>query len=127
MHNFVAEELVTGRGLAVQYVPTLVSRLTIVTLSNVTEFARTHQSYFLNWSSHKVFSPFLIGGADIVLGIQLLASLNTIQVNLYVMFLIIQLNGKNYRLQEAPQKTHSKTSFQLLVEPVIQVIYVLPM
>ncbi|KAH0650190.1 hypothetical protein KY284_030102 [Solanum tuberosum] len=45
-------------------------------------------------------------------GIQWLASLNTIQANWNEMFLIFQLNVKTYKLQGVPQKTFTPTFFQ---------------
>lgn len=48
-----------------------------------------------------------------VSGIQWLAPLNTIQANWNEKFMIFQLNGKTYKLQGVPQKTHTIASFQL--------------
>ena len=51
-----------------------------------------------------------------VLGIQWLASLNTIKANWNEMFLIFQLNEKTYQLQGVPQKTLAPASFQADLE-----------
>ncbi|KAD5961022.1 hypothetical protein E3N88_12495 [Mikania micrantha] len=54
------------------------------------------------------FYPFSIGGVDVVLGIQWLSSLNTVQANWNDMFLIFSIDGKQYKLQgvtSGPQKS----------------------
>ncbi|KAH0669515.1 hypothetical protein KY285_023682 [Solanum tuberosum] len=48
-----------------------------------------------------------------VLGIQWIASLNTIQANWNEMFLIFQLKEKTYKLQGVPRKTITTTYFHL--------------
>ncbi|GJZ55399.1 retrotransposon gag domain, retroviral aspartyl protease [Tanacetum coccineum] len=65
------------------------------------------------------FFPFPMRGADVVLGIQWLASLNTIQANWNKMFMIFYLNRKQYKLQGIPSTTHigvSLHSYSKLVE-----------
>ncbi|XP_054824059.1 uncharacterized protein LOC129322054 [Prosopis cineraria] len=51
------------------------------------------------------FFPFSLGGADLVLGIKWLASLNTVQANWNELFMIFWLNGKRYKLQGVPNAT----------------------
>ncbi|GKC97941.1 retrotransposon gag domain, retroviral aspartyl protease [Tanacetum coccineum] len=64
------------------------------------------------------FHPFSLGGADLVLGIQWLATLNTVQANWKELFMIFTIDGKRYKLkgvQSGPQKS---SSFQhLAIEP----------
>ncbi|GJT57819.1 retrotransposon gag domain, retroviral aspartyl protease [Tanacetum coccineum] len=66
------------------------------------------------------FHPFSLGGADLVLGIQWLATLNTVQANWKDLFMIFTIDGKRYKLkgvQSGPQKS---SSFQhLAIEPEI--------
>lgn len=57
---------------------------------------------------------FSIGGVDLVLGIQWLASLNLVQANWNKMFLIFNLNGQKDKLQGVPHKAQSKATFQYL-------------
>ncbi|WMV37410.1 hypothetical protein MTR67_030795 [Solanum verrucosum] len=52
-------------------------------------------------------------------GIQWLASLNTIQANWNEMFLIFQLNVKTYKLKGIPQKALTPTFFQSDLEEQI--------
>ncbi|GKA73531.1 ty3-gypsy retrotransposon protein, partial [Tanacetum coccineum] len=47
------------------------------------------------------FYPFSIGGVDLVLGIQWLATLNTVQANWKEMFMIFNIDGKQYKLQDS--------------------------
>lgn len=49
-----------------------------------------------------------------MLGIQWLASLNTVQANWNEMFLIFTLNGRKYKLQGVPYKGQSEATFQYL-------------
>ncbi|KAH0747800.1 hypothetical protein KY290_027032 [Solanum tuberosum] len=60
----------------------------------------------------KDFYPFSVGGADLVLGIKWLASLNTVQANWNEMFLIFNLNGKRCKLQGVPQESNAPVAFQ---------------
>ncbi|KAH0773531.1 hypothetical protein KY290_010668 [Solanum tuberosum] len=111
-HNFVAEEIVTKLGLAVQYIPTFgvqIGNGEIIKCNKVCHDLSLEVSNLV--INHDLFH-FLFGGADMVLGIQWLASLNTIQANWNELFLIFQLNEKTYKLQGIPQKTLITTSFQ---------------
>ncbi|KAD3336757.1 hypothetical protein E3N88_32276 [Mikania micrantha] len=52
--------------------------------------------------------PFSIGEADIVLGIQWLSTLNTVEANWNEMFMVFTIDGKKYKLQgesSGPQKS----------------------
>lgn len=58
-----------------------------------------------NLSVIQVCYPFSIGGADVVLGIKWLASLNTMKANWNEMFMIFYIDGKRYKLQGVHQPT----------------------
>ena len=60
------------------------------------------------------YYPFAIGGADLVLGIKWLASLNTVQANWNKMFIIFYLNGRHYKLQGVPKAEQTEATFQCL-------------
>ncbi|KAD7117361.1 hypothetical protein E3N88_04629 [Mikania micrantha] len=62
----------------------------------------------------KDFYPFSIGGADGVLGIQWLSSLNTVQANWNEMFLIFTVDGKKYKLQGVSSGPLKSATFQQL-------------
>ncbi|GKB78344.1 retrotransposon gag domain, retroviral aspartyl protease [Tanacetum coccineum] len=64
------------------------------------------------------FFPFSIGGADLVLGIQWLETLNTVQANWKEMFMIFNVDGKRYKWQGISTGSQTSSSFQhLAVEP----------
>ncbi|KAH0746200.1 hypothetical protein KY285_007857 [Solanum tuberosum] len=92
MHNFVEEDIVTKLGLEVQYIPTFgvqIGNGEIIKCNKVCHDLLVEVS---NLVIKHDFFPFSFSGADMVLGIQWLASLNTIQDNWNEMFLIFQLN-----------------------------------
>ncbi|KAD4585120.1 hypothetical protein E3N88_22721 [Mikania micrantha] len=60
------------------------------------------------------FHPFSLGGADLVLGIQWLATLNTVQANWKEMFMIFSIDGKEYKLQGVTSGPQKSSSFQHL-------------
>jgi len=60
------------------------------------------------------FYPFAIGGADLVLGIRWLASLNTVQANWSEMFMIFFINGKKYKLQGVKSNHTSNAALHYL-------------
>ncbi|KAJ9552425.1 hypothetical protein OSB04_016470 [Centaurea solstitialis] len=61
------------------------------------------------------FHPFPLGGVDLVLGIQWLATLNTVQANWKEMFMIFKVDGKQYKLQGITSGPQKSSSFQHLV------------
>ncbi|KAF7823969.1 putative mitochondrial protein [Senna tora] len=56
--------------------------------------------------------PSAIGGADMVLGIKWLASLNTVQANWNDMFMIFEWNGKKYKLKGLQHTQSNSVSLQ---------------
>ncbi|XP_076911844.1 uncharacterized protein LOC143569947 [Bidens hawaiensis] len=65
------------------------------------------------------FYPFSLGGADLVLGIQWLATLNTVQANWKEMFTIFTIDGKKHKLQVYSSNmeqhlTHLEQALELL-------------
>ncbi|GJV68140.1 retrotransposon gag domain, retroviral aspartyl protease [Tanacetum coccineum] len=66
------------------------------------------------------FHPFSLGGADLVLGIQWLATLNTVQANWKELFMIFSIDGKRYKLQGISSGPQISSSFQhLAIDPQI--------
>ena len=64
------------------------------------------------------FYPFVLGGADVVLGMQWLATLNTVQANWAKNFMIFTVNGQEHKLQGLQPETHnSATCHHLTIEP----------
>ncbi|WMV55561.1 hypothetical protein MTR67_048946 [Solanum verrucosum] len=110
-NNFVAEEIVTKLGLAVQYIPTFGVQIGNGEIIKCNKVCHDLSLEVSNLVIKHNFFPFSFGGADMVLGIQWLASVNTIQANWNEMFLVFQLNEKTYKLQGVPRKTLTTTSF----------------
>ncbi|WMV09213.1 hypothetical protein MTR67_002598 [Solanum verrucosum] len=111
-HNFVAEEIVTKLGLVVQYIPTFGVQIGNGEIIKCNKVCHDLSVEVSNLVIKHDFNPFSFGGADMELGIQWLASLNTIQANWHGLFLFFQLNEKTYKLQGIHQKTLTTTSFQ---------------
>nr|GEU49764.1 retrotransposon Gag domain, retroviral aspartyl protease [Tanacetum cinerariifolium] len=66
------------------------------------------------------FHPFSLGGADLVLGIQWLATLNTVQANWEEMFMVFKIDRKQYKLQGVVSGLQKSSSFQhLAIDPEI--------
>ncbi|GJS25856.1 retrotransposon gag domain, retroviral aspartyl protease [Tanacetum coccineum] len=66
------------------------------------------------------FYPFSLGGVDPALGVQWLATLNTVQANWKELFMIFSIDGKRYKLQGIVTGPHKSSSFQYLaVEPEV--------
>lgn len=61
------------------------------------------------------FYPFSIGGADVVLGVQWLETLNTVQVYWKGIFMIFYVDGKRYKWQGISTGPQKSASFQHLV------------
>ncbi|KAD4888929.1 hypothetical protein E3N88_21002 [Mikania micrantha] len=60
------------------------------------------------------FHPFSLGGADLVLGVQWLATLNTVQANWREMFMIFTIDGKKYKFQGVESGPQKSSTFQHL-------------
>nr|GEV40358.1 retrotransposon Gag domain, retroviral aspartyl protease [Tanacetum cinerariifolium] len=66
------------------------------------------------------FHPFSLGSADLVLGIQWLATLNTVQANWKELFMIFSIDRKRYKLEGIVTGPQKSFSFQhLVVEPEV--------
>ncbi|KAD3639974.1 hypothetical protein E3N88_29197 [Mikania micrantha] len=64
------------------------------------------------------FYPFALGGDDVVLGIQLLATLSTVQANWAENSMIFTVNGQEHKLRGLKQATHNSTTcHHLAIKP----------
>lgn len=61
------------------------------------------------------FDLFSLKGAEVILGIKWLVSLNTIQANWNKMFLIFNINGKQYKLQGVPKSESQEIALQSFI------------
>ncbi|PWA84530.1 retrotransposon gag domain, Retroviral aspartyl protease [Artemisia annua] len=65
------------------------------------------------------FYQFALGGADVVLGIQWLATLNTVQANWKEMFMKFTIDGKEYKLQGLPPNLQLSATFSHLTAEIV--------
>nr|GEV13730.1 retrovirus-related Pol polyprotein from transposon opus [Tanacetum cinerariifolium] len=78
------------------------------------------KSYVNELKINQDFHPFSLGGADLVLGIQWLATLNTVQANWKEMFMVFKIEEKQYKLQGIVSGPQKSSSFQhLAIDPEI--------
>ncbi|GJY60943.1 retrotransposon gag domain, retroviral aspartyl protease [Tanacetum coccineum] len=98
-HNFISDVLVNELKLTSQMVAPFGVQ---IRNGDVIRCIKVCRDLSLQLGGLKVvqdFYPFSIGGADVVLGIQWLATLNTVQANWKEMFMIFTIDGKQYKLQ----------------------------
>ena len=118
-HNFISEQVVEELNLSTQSITSFGVQ---IGNGDVIRCNRICHNVSLQLPGLKItqdYYPFSIGGADVVLGIKWLASLNTVQANWNEMFLIFTLNGKKYKLQGVPHKSSTHASFQFLAKETI--------
>ncbi|KAH0660925.1 hypothetical protein KY289_029673 [Solanum tuberosum] len=111
-HNFISEKIVEELQLPAQVVPYLRVQIGNGDIIRCNRLCQNLVVKFPRLTIDQDFYPFSVGGADLVLGIKWLASLNTVQANWNEMFLIFNLNGKRYKLQEVPQESNAPVAFQ---------------
>ncbi|XP_038687486.1 uncharacterized protein LOC119986865 [Tripterygium wilfordii] len=111
-HNFIAERIVEEVGLPVQIIPPFGVQIGNGEVIKCNRLCQEVAVELPGLTITQDYYPFAIGGADLVLGIKWLASLNTVQANWNEMFLIFHLKGKKYKLQGVPHKTQAEASFQ---------------
>ncbi|KAK1412796.1 hypothetical protein QVD17_34309 [Tagetes erecta] len=111
-HNFISDILVNELKLSTQ----LVSPFGVqIGNGDIIRCSRVCRDLSLQISDLKIvqdFYPFSIGGADLVLGIQWLATLNTVQANWKDMFMIFTLDGRKYKLQGVDSGPQKSAEFQ---------------
>lgn len=97
-HNFVSDAIVQELQLMMQYVPTFGVQIGNEDVIRCNSIYRDLEVQLPGLKLRQDFYPFPIGGADLVLGIQWLATLNTVQANWKDMFMIFTINGRQYKL-----------------------------
>lgn len=119
-HNFIAESLVAELELPFAEIPTFGVQIGNGEIVKCHQLCKDLKLQLPGLNIVDEFYPFSLKGADVVLGIKWLASLNTIQANWNEMFLIFRLNGKQYKLQGIPRKENAShaASLQSLIGPM---------
>lgn len=115
-HNFVTENIVEDLKLPIQFVPSFGVQIGNGDVIRCNRICCNVEVQLPGLIIKQNYFPFSIGGADLVLGIQWLASLNTVQANWNEMFLMFKLNGRKHKLQGVPHRTQSEATFQYLAK-----------
>ncbi|PWA40826.1 retrotransposon gag domain, Retroviral aspartyl protease [Artemisia annua] len=96
-HNFISDALVKGLHLNTQ----VVARFSVqIGNGDFIRCGHICKNLPIQINELKIvqdFYPFSLGGADLVLGIQWLETLNTVQANWKEMFMIFNVDGKRYK------------------------------
>lgn len=112
----MAENIVEDLKLPIQFVPSFGVQIGNGDVIRCNRICRNVEVQLPGLTINQNYFPFSIGGADLMLGIRWLASLNTVQANWNEMFLIFNLNGQKYKLQGVPHKTQTVATFQYLAK-----------
>lgn len=110
-HNFIATSLVHELHLPIQGISSFGVQIGNGDIIQCNKICKGVSVQSPGLQLTQDYYPFSIGGADLVLGIKWLASLNTVQANWNEMFMIFYLNGKRYNLQGVPSVTRTTASF----------------
>ncbi|PWA74286.1 hypothetical protein CTI12_AA219250 [Artemisia annua] len=111
-HNFISTSLVKQLGLKVSTVPSFGVQIGNGQIIQCNQICCDLSLVLPGLKITEDYFPFSIGGADLVLGIKWLASLNTVQANWNEMFMIFYVNGKKYKLQGVPSVAKTDVSLQ---------------
>lgn len=113
-HNFISNTLVKELNLPIYLIPTFGVQIGDGRVIRCDQVCRNVKIQLPGFTIKQDFYPFTLVGSDMVLGIQWLAFLNTVQANWNQMFLIFWVNGKRYKLQGIQRRSHTAT-FQSMV------------
>ncbi|KAK1441653.1 hypothetical protein QVD17_07716 [Tagetes erecta] len=119
-HNFISEVLVSELKLASQPVAPFGVQIGNGDVIRCSHICKNLSVQVKELKITQDFHPFSLGGADLVLGVQWLATLNTVQANWKEMFMIFTIDGKQYKLQGDASGPQKSSSFQhLAIDPEI--------
>nr|GEU97349.1 retrotransposon Gag domain, retroviral aspartyl protease [Tanacetum cinerariifolium] len=119
-HNFISDVLVNELKLATQPLAPFGVQIGNGDVIRCGQICKNLPVQINDLKITQDFHPFSLGGADLVLGIQWLATLNTVQVNWNELFMIFSIDGKQYKLEGIVTVPQKSSSFQhLAVEPKV--------
>ncbi|XP_076896743.1 uncharacterized protein LOC143549833 [Bidens hawaiensis] len=98
-HNFIFDTLVRELKMVSQFINPFGVQIGNDDIIKCNQLCKDVSVKLTDLTIVQDFYPFTIGGADLVLGIQWLSTLNTIQANWNEMFMIFTIDGKKYKLQ----------------------------
>lgn len=117
-HNFILDVLVNELKLASQPVTSFGVQIGNGDIIRCGQIFKNLSVQINDLKITQDFHPFSLGGVDLVLGIQWLATLNTVQANWKELFMIFSIDGKRYKLQGISSGPQKSSSFQhLAIEP----------
>ncbi|GJZ96806.1 retrotransposon gag domain, retroviral aspartyl protease [Tanacetum coccineum] len=119
-HNFISDVLVNELKLATQPLAPFGVQIGNGDVIRCGQICKNLPVQINDLKITQDFHPFSLGGADLVLGIQWLATLNTVQANWKELFMIFSIDGKRYKLEGIVTGPQKSSSFQhLAVEPEV--------
>ncbi|KAI6694685.1 hypothetical protein NL676_022395 [Syzygium grande] len=113
-YNFISLSLVASMNIPIEKIVPFGVQIGKGEVIRCNQVCRKVPVQLLGLQITQDFYPFTIGGADLVLGIKWLVSLNTVQANWNEMFMIFYIDGKRYRLQGVPALSKAEVSFQAI-------------
>uniref|UniRef100_A0A251UI76 Putative retrotransposon gag domain, Retroviral aspartyl protease n=1 Tax=Helianthus annuus TaxID=4232 RepID=A0A251UI76_HELAN len=117
-HNFISDKLVSNLNLVTHFISPFGVQIGNGDVLKCNRICKNLVLQIANLQIKQDFHPFDLGGADAVLGIQWLATLNTVQANWKEMFLQFTINGKEYKLMGLPPNLQPSATFNhFTIEP----------
>ncbi|KAD7479902.1 hypothetical protein E3N88_03038 [Mikania micrantha] len=117
-HNFISEVLVNELHLCTQPIEPFGVQIGNGDVIRCGRICKSLSVKVEDLSITQDFHPFSLGGVDVVLGVQWLATLNTVQANWKEMFMIFTIEGKKYKFQGITSGPQKSSSFQhLAIKP----------
>ncbi|KAJ0501159.1 putative retrotransposon gag domain, aspartic peptidase domain superfamily [Helianthus annuus] len=119
-HNFISDVLVNELKMATQPVAPFGVQIGNGDVIRCGQICKNLSVQVNDLQIVQDFYPFSIGGAELVLRIQWLATLNTVQANWKELFMVFTIDGKRYKLQGISSGPQKSSSFQhLAIENLI--------
>ncbi|GJY71259.1 retrotransposon gag domain, retroviral aspartyl protease [Tanacetum coccineum] len=119
-HNFISDVLVNELKLATQPLAPFGVQIGNGDVIRCGQICKSLPVQINDLKITEDFHPFSLGGADLVLGIQWLATLNTVQANWKELFMIFSIDGKRYKLEGIVTGPQKSSGFQhLAVQPEV--------
>nr|GEU48868.1 retrotransposon Gag domain, retroviral aspartyl protease [Tanacetum cinerariifolium] len=119
-HNFISDVLVNELKLATQPLAPFGVQISNEDVIRCGQICKNLPVHINDLKITQDFHHFSLGGVDLVLGIQWLATLNMVQANWKELFMIFSIDGKQYKLEGIVTVPQKSFGFQhLAVEPEV--------
>ncbi|KAD6795368.1 hypothetical protein E3N88_06264 [Mikania micrantha] len=118
-HNFISDKLVRDMKIITHFISPFGVQIGNGDILRCNQICKDISLQLLDLKISQDFYLFALGGADVVLGIQWLATLNTVQANWKEMFLKFTINGKEYKIKGLPPDMQQPATFShFAIEPL---------